>query len=32
MSIDQRRELFKLKVRFIGEVAQDTVTRTELKW
>jgi len=24
--------LFKLKERFIGEVAQDAVRRTELKW
>jgi hypothetical protein len=28
----QTGSLFKLKERFIGEVAQDTVRRTELKW
>ena len=31
-ALSQEWSLFKLKERFIGEVAQDAVQRTELKW
>jgi hypothetical protein len=31
-ALTQEWSLFKLKERFIGEVAQDTVWRTERKW
>jgi hypothetical protein len=31
-ALTQEWSLFKLKERFIGEVAQDAVRRTELKW
>ena len=31
-ALSQEGSLFKLKERFIGEVAQDAVQRTELKW